>query len=256
MKKNKIVLIIAFVVLLGVIGTCWFMMRNSKKVTTDQEMPVKQEIAKKVSEIDSKIESEEAKKALEEKKLAEWAKREREKKETEKKAEEEKTEEVVIKPAEKAESYSTPSSSYSEPAYYDNSDYYEEPVTIEETTDEAIEEEIEDVPVEEVTEQAPQNIQTANGDVADQDPTNFRRDGVRYDEQGTRYTWYSSNVLHHYRTEEWHVNDNGFYETDDGNLVVASEDYPEGTIIDTPFGTAEVLDSGCDYGTVDFYTAY
>ena len=147
---------------------------------------------------------------------------------------------------------SSSQNSYSQPSYYyDNSDYEEEVDSTEaEETEET--EEIEEA----VAESDTGSVETANGTVAKQDSSHFKRDGVIYDENGTRYTWYSSNVLHHYRTSEWSVNDEGFYETSDGNLVVASEDYPEGTIIDTPYGTAEVLDNGCDSGTVDFYVNY
>ena len=75
-------------------------------------------------------------------------------------------------------------------------------------------------------------------------------DGVN----GTRETAYSSNVLYHYRTSEWLTDEYGFYRTDDGYYVVASNDYPEGTVIETTRGEAMVLDGGCDNGIVDFYT--
>lgn len=84
----------------------------------------------------------------------------------------------------------------------------------------------------------------------------FMRDGVRYGEDGTRFTWYSSNAAYHYRTDEWTPDDEGFYRTDDGLYVVASSDYPEGTVISTPWGDGVVLDSGCESGTVDMYTAF
>ena len=70
----------------------------------------------------------------------------------------------------------------------------------------------------------------------------------------TRETAYSSNVLYHYRTSEWSPDEYGFYRTDDGYYVVASNDYPEGTVIETTRGEAMVLDGGCDNGIVDFYT--
>ena len=75
-------------------------------------------------------------------------------------------------------------------------------------------------------------------------------DGVN----GTRETAYSSNVLYHYRTSEWTADEYGFYRTDEGYYVVASNDYPEGTVIETTRGEAMVLDGGCDNGIVDFYT--
>lgn len=83
----------------------------------------------------------------------------------------------------------------------------------------------------------------------------FQSQGVVYD-QGTRYTWYSSNVLYHWQTPEWSVNGDGFYQTADGYLVVASSDYAQGTVVDTPWGQGMVLDSGCASGTVDMYTAF
>lgn len=79
--------------------------------------------------------------------------------------------------------------------------------------------------------------------------------GVNY-YNGTRETYYSSNVLYHYRTPEWTVDDAGFYRTSEGYYVVASSDYPQGTVIDTSQGQAQVLDSGCASGTVDFYTQW
>ena len=75
-------------------------------------------------------------------------------------------------------------------------------------------------------------------------------DGVN----GTRETAYSSNVLYHYRTSEWTADEYGFYRTDDGYYVVASNEYEEGTVIETSRGEAMVLDGGCAEGYIDFYT--
>lgn len=85
--------------------------------------------------------------------------------------------------------------------------------------------------------------------------SNFKRDGVIY-QDGYNYTWYSSNVLHHYRTEEWTAGDDGIYRTDDGYVVVASDDDNYGDIVDTPFGDGIVLDSGSGSGIRDIYTNY
>lgn len=85
---------------------------------------------------------------------------------------------------------------------------------------------------------------------------NFMRDGVVYSEDGTRYTWYSSNVLYHYRTPEWTPDDEGFYRDSDGYYVVASDDYDEGAVVSTPWGEGKVYDGGCDSGTIDMYTAF
>ena len=66
-------------------------------------------------------------------------------------------------------------------------------------------------------------------------------------------TAYSSNVLYHYRTSEWQPDEFGFYRTSDGYYVVASNEYEEGTVIETSRGEAMVLDGGCDAGVIDFY---
>lgn len=85
---------------------------------------------------------------------------------------------------------------------------------------------------------------------------NFKRDGVWYDER-FRYTWYSSNVTRHYRTDEWTPDSQGVYRDSDGYAVVASNDYPQGTVIEgTLFGTAKVYDCGCDSGTLDVYVNF
>ena len=70
---------------------------------------------------------------------------------------------------------------------------------------------------------------------------------------GTTETAYSSNVLYHYRTSEWTPDEYGFYRTDEGYYVVGSEDYEQGTLIETSRGTAIVSDCGGDPGIVDFY---
>ena len=78
--------------------------------------------------------------------------------------------------------------------------------------------------------------------------------GVVDGPNGTIETAYSSNVLYHYRTNEWTPDEYGFYRTSDGYYVVASNEYPEGTVIETSRGQAQVLDGGCDAGYIDFYT--
>ena len=81
----------------------------------------------------------------------------------------------------------------------------------------------------------------------------FQQQGVREGVDSETETWYSSQALYHYRTNEWNVDDEGYYKTDDGYYVVASNDYAEGTVIQTSKGEAKVLDSGTDSGNVDFY---
>lgn len=84
----------------------------------------------------------------------------------------------------------------------------------------------------------------------------FQSDGVWYDEN-YRYTWYSSNVLHHYRTDEWTAGSDGIYRDADGYVVVASSDHPQETVIEgTPFGACKVYDTGCPSGTLDVYTNF
>lgn len=78
--------------------------------------------------------------------------------------------------------------------------------------------------------------------------------GVVDGPNGTIETAYSSNVLYHYRTTEWTPDEYGFYRTEDGYYVVASNEYEEGTVIETSRGEAMVLDGGCAEGYIDFYT--
>ena len=84
----------------------------------------------------------------------------------------------------------------------------------------------------------------------------FMQDGVRPGVDSDTETWYSSNQAYHYRTSEWSTDEEGYYKTDEGYYVVASSDYPEGTVINTSKGEAIVLDDGTDSGNVDFYVAW
>ena len=79
----------------------------------------------------------------------------------------------------------------------------------------------------------------------------FMQAGV-VDYDGHSETWYSSQVLYHYRTPEWTADDEGFYRTAEGYYVVASDAWPEGAVIETSRGLAQVLDGGCG-DNVDFY---
>ena len=84
----------------------------------------------------------------------------------------------------------------------------------------------------------------------------FQSDGV-WQDGNYRYTWYSSNVLYHYRTPEWTAGADGIYRDADGYVVVASSDLPQGTVVEgTPFGACKVYDSGCASGTLDVYTNF
>lgn len=83
----------------------------------------------------------------------------------------------------------------------------------------------------------------------------FQQEGVRYHD-GRTETYYSSNVLYHYRTSEWTVDDEGYYRDSDGYYVVAASDVAQGETLETSKGTAKVYDDGCDDGVTDFYTAF
>lgn len=104
---------------------------------------------------------------------------------------------------------------------------------------------------------------TATGTI---DGSFFKKMGV-INENGWRYTWYSSNVLHHYRTSEWTPDENGVYRDSAGNVVVAcvaevDQDgeivryVNQGEAVPTPFGTGKVYDSGCAAGTIDVYVNF
>ena len=83
----------------------------------------------------------------------------------------------------------------------------------------------------------------------------FMQEGVR-DYNGRTESWYSSQTLYHYRTNEWSVDDEGYYRDSDGYYVVAASDVPEGTVIDGTKGECKVYDSGCDDGVTDYYVAW
>ena len=73
---------------------------------------------------------------------------------------------------------------------------------------------------------------------------------------GLKYTWYSSKVLYHKKTPEWILGSDGVYRTKEGYIVCARTDVAQGTIFETPFGKAQVLDAGCAYGIVDVYVCW
>lgn len=79
--------------------------------------------------------------------------------------------------------------------------------------------------------------------------------GVNYHD-GRTETYYSSNVLYHYNTAAWTVDDEGFYRTDEGYYVVAASDMEQGTVFEGSKGECIVLDSGCAEGVTDYYVAW
>lgn len=83
----------------------------------------------------------------------------------------------------------------------------------------------------------------------------FAAQGVIY-WNGIRYTYYSSRVLYHYRTPEWTAGADGVYRDSSGYVVVASNDYGQGSVVQTPFGSGKVYDCGCPSGTIDVYVNF
>lgn len=79
--------------------------------------------------------------------------------------------------------------------------------------------------------------------------------GINYYD-GRTETYYSSDALYHQDTENWDVDDEGFYRTDEGYYVVAASDMPQGTTFEGSKGTCIVLDSGCDEGVTDYYVSW
>lgn len=84
----------------------------------------------------------------------------------------------------------------------------------------------------------------------------FKSQGI-INQNGYRYSYYSSNVLRHYRTDEWTAGDDGIYRDSDGYVVAASDAHPQGSTVDTPFGKGKVYDTGVGRNdTIDIYTNY
>lgn len=79
--------------------------------------------------------------------------------------------------------------------------------------------------------------------------------GVNYHD-GRTETYYSSNVLYHYRTPEWTLDEEGFYRTAEGYYVVAASDMEQGTTFDGSKGICIVLDCGCAEGVTDYYVGW
>lgn len=84
----------------------------------------------------------------------------------------------------------------------------------------------------------------------------FKQQGVRSGVDSDTETWYSSNQAYHYRTAEWSVDDEGYYRDSDGYYVVASDDYEQGSVVNTSKGEAKVYDSGTASGNIDMYVAW
>lgn len=79
--------------------------------------------------------------------------------------------------------------------------------------------------------------------------------GVNYHE-GRTETFYSSQVLYHYRTPEWMLDDEGFYRDADGYYVVAASDKVQGETFTGSKGECKVYDTGCNEGVTDYYVSW
>ena len=85
--------------------------------------------------------------------------------------------------------------------------------------------------------------------------------GVHYDSgSGYSYTYYSENVLPGggLSIPGRHVGDEGYVMDGNGNLCLASDDLPYGTVVNVPFGsgTGVVYDCGSGYGNLDVYVSW
>lgn len=89
-------------------------------------------------------------------------------------------------------------------------------------------------------------------------PVAFKYQGEIY-YGGHRYTWYSEKVLPGggLNIPGRHVNEDGYVCDEYGYVVVASCDYSQGTILDTPLGLqAKVYDICPISGTIDVYVSW
>ena len=103
--------------------------------------------------------------------------------------------------------------------------------------------------VEEEYENTEESSEEINGDgLTAQSGVNFYNGRIE--------TYYSSNSLYHQDTDQWTVDEEGFYRTDEGYYVVAASDMPQGTTFKGSKGTCIVLDSGCKEGVTDYYTNF
>ena len=137
----------------------------------------------------------------------------------------------------------------------DSNEVIEEPIVEDSVIEEpVVEESIIEEPVAE--EQYYDDSYTVDeNEYSDSSSSLTRESGVNY-YNDRKETYYSSNVLYHYRTDEWTVDEEGFYRTDEGYYVVAASDMPQGTTFEGSKGTCIVLDSGCDEGTTDYYVNF
>lgn len=105
-------------------------------------------------------------------------------------------------------------------------------------------------------EDSSQDYNSAGNSESNYSNGDFKSQGI-INQNGYRYSYYSSNVLRHYRTDEWIAGDDGIYRDSDGYVVAASDAHPQGSTVDTPFGKGKVYDTGVGRNdTIDIYTNY
>ena len=88
-----------------------------------------------------------------------------------------------------------------------------------------------------------------------QPPLTKKKGRVKYN--GHTETWYSQKKLpgNGLKIPGRHVDENDETIRDgDDYICVSSDDYPEGTIVDTSLGTGKVYDTGSGKGNIDIYT--
>lgn len=87
-------------------------------------------------------------------------------------------------------------------------------------------------------------------------PADFRRAGVIY-YNGYKFTYYSEKVLpgKGLRIPGRH-SDGNFVRDGDGYIVLASQDLPKGTVVQTLFGPGKVYDYCGVSGTIDVYVSW
>lgn len=79
------------------------------------------------------------------------------------------------------------------------------------------------------------------------------REGGMNHHEGRTETYYSSAVTRHADTDQWTVDEEGFYRDQEGRYVVAASDMEQGTVFEGSKGECVVLDSGCAAGVTDYY---
>lgn len=89
-------------------------------------------------------------------------------------------------------------------------------------------------------------------------PGDFKQRG-RISWGGWSWTWYSERVLPGYglHIPGRYTDHQGYVRDGSGYLCLASDDLPQGTVVDTPFGSRGIVyDCGCGYGTLDVYVGW